>query len=286
MVRLLAVGHVTWDRVQGQTVLGGSVTYATQTARKLGWEAAALTSAGPDFEPERDLPGVTTFVARGDATTRFVNNYGEGGARTQVLSARAADVALSLVPEEWRRPDVLLLGGVAAEIQGRAAEAFEAEVVGANAQGWVRTFGPGGEVSPCEWERPQDSLAGVHALFLSEHDIPKALHRSRDLLAYVPMIAVTSGWRGLSLLTREGVEQIPGFPRPEVDPTGAGDVFATAFLIRYQETGNPSEAAVFACCAASCVVEGLATTTLGDRAEITRRTLMRDRLVEDGEWEE
>ena len=286
MPRLLAIGHVTWDRLQGQTVLGGSVTYATQTARKLGWEAAALTSAGPDFDPARDLPGVTTFLARGDATTRFVNNYGEGGARTQVLSSRAGDVVLSLVPEEWRNPDVLLIGGVAAEIHGRAAEAFAAEVVGANAQGWVRAFGPGGEVMPCEWQRPDENLAGVHALFLSEHDIPGALRRSRDLLSFVPMIAVTSGWRGLSLVTREGTEQVPGFPRTEVDPTGAGDVFAAAFLIRYQETGNPSEAAVFACCAASCVVEGVAATTLGDRAEILRRVEARDRLVEDGEWEE
>ena len=286
MPRLLAIGHVTWDRLQGQTVLGGSVTYATQVARKLGWEAAALTSAGPDFDPARDLPAVTTFLARGEATTRFVNNYGEGGARTQVLSSRAADIVPSLVPEEWRNPDVLLLGGVAAEIHGRAAEAFEAEVVGANAQGWVRAFGPGGEVAPCEWERPEESLAGVHALFLSEHDIPGALRRSRDLLSSVPMIAVTSGWRGLSLVTRDGLEQVPGFPRTEVDPTGAGDVFATAFLIRYQETGNPSEAAVFACCAASCVVEGVATSTLGDRAEIMRRIEMRDRLIEEGEWEE
>jgi 1D-myo-inositol 3-kinase len=286
MPRLLAIGHVTWDRLQGETVLGGSVTYATQTARKLGWEAAALTSAGPDFDPARDLPGVTTFLAPGDATTRFVNNYGEGGARTQVLSSRAGDVVLSLVPEEWRNPDVLLIGGVAAEIHGRAAEAFAAEVVGANAQGWVRAFGPGGEVMPCEWQRPDENLAGVHALFLSEHDIPGALRRSRDLLSFVPMIAVTSGWRGLSLVTREGTEQVPGLPRTEVDPTGAGDVFAAAFLMRYQETGNPSEAAVFACCAASCVVEGVAATTLGDRAEILRRVEARERLVEDGEWEE
>jgi len=272
--------------MQGQTVLGGSVTYATQAARKLGWEAAALTAAGPDFEPARDLPGVTVFLSRGEATTRFAHTYGADGARTQVLSARASDVLPSLVPEEWRRPDVLLLGGVAAEIKGSAALSFEAEVVGANAQGWVRAFGPGGAVSPCEWERPDRSLAGVHALFLSEHDIPDALRRSRSLLEYVPMIAVTSGWRGLSLLTRDAVEMIPGLPRQEVDPTGAGDVFATAFLIRYQETGNPSQAAAFACCAASCVVEGVATTTLGDREEIMRRLETRDRLIEDGEWEE
>jgi sugar/nucleoside kinase (ribokinase family) len=286
MPRLLAVGHVTWDRLQGKTVLGGSVTYATLTATKLGWEAAALTAAGPDFEPARDLPGVTAFVTRSEATTRFVNDYGPDGTRRQVLSSRAADVSLSIVPESWRRPDVLLLGGVAGEIQGSAALAFEAEVVGANAQGWVRAFGPGGEVAPMPWERPDQSLAGVHALFLSEHDLPDAMRRSRELLAYVPMIAVTAGWRGLSLLTRDAVEQVPGLPRQEVDPTGAGDVFATAFLVRYQETGNPSEAAVFAACAASCVVEGLAATSLGDRAEVTKRMEMRDRLIEDGEWEE
>jgi len=286
MPRLLAVGHVCWDRLQGQTELGGSVAYATLTARKLGWEAAALTAAGPDFEPERDLPGVTVFLSRGDATTRFVNTYGGGGARTQILSSRAADVPLSIVPEEWRRPDVLLLGGLAGEIQGSAALSFEAGVVGANAQGWVRAFGPGGEVTPMPWEKPEQNLAGVHALFLSEHDIPGAMSRARELLTYVPMIAVTAGWRGLALMTREGVEQVPGLPRQEVDPTGAGDVFATSFLIRYQETGNPSEAAVFAACAASCVVEGLAATTLGDRAEIERRIQMRERLIEDGEWEE
>src|SRR4051812_4504456 len=286
MPRLLAVGHVAWDRVQGQTVLGGSVTYATQAARKLGWEAAALTSAGPDFEPARDLPGVTVFVARGNATTRFINNYGEGGARTQVLSSRGDDVRVDLVPEEWRRPDVLLLGGLAGEIKGSAALSFEAEVVGANAQGWVRAFGPGGEVSPAEWERPDQSLAGVHTLFLSEHDIPGALKRTSELLSYVPMIAVTAGWRGLSLVTRQGTQVIPGFPRPEVDPTGAGDVFAASFLMRYRETEDPAEAGVFACCAASCVVEGLGTTTLGDREEVRRRIEGRERLLEEGEWEE
>src|SRR4026207_170972 len=98
MPRLLAIGHVTWDRLQGQTVLGGSDTYPTQSARGPGWGAAALTWAGPDFDPARDLPGVITFLARGEATTRFVNNYGEGGARTPALSSRAADIVPALVP--------------------------------------------------------------------------------------------------------------------------------------------------------------------------------------------
>ncbi len=68
--------------------------------------------------------------------------------------------------------------------------------------------------------------------------------------------------------------------------TGAGDVFAAAFLVGYHETGDPLEAAAFACCAASCAVEGVGATTLGDRAEIERRRARRERLIEDGEWED
>ena len=70
-----------------------------------------------------------------------------------------------------------------------------------------------------------------------------------------------------------------------MDPTGAGDVFATSFLVRYHETGNPLEAAAFAACAASCAVEGLGTSSLGDRQEVTRRMGQRERMIEEGEWE-
>jgi len=283
MPRLLAVGHVTWDDLAGRQVLGGSVSYATLAARKLGWEAAALTSAGADFDPATDLPDVPVFRSGSGATTRFVNVYGAEGVRSQVLQSRADAIDLGRLPESWRAPDVLLLGGVAAEIPPRTAEAFQAGVVGANAQGWLRAFDEDGTVHPQEWRDPAADLAGVHVLFLSEHDLPNARARCRDLLAHVPVIALTRGWRGLVLMTRGAEVEVPGLPREEVDPTGAGDVFAASFLMRYQETDALDEAAAFAACAASCVVEGLAATTLGDRAEIERRLVLRDRVNEEGE---
>jgi len=159
-----------------------------------------------------------------------VNDYGPDGTRRQVLSSAQPTCSLSIVPESWRRPDVLLLGGVAGEIQGSAALAFEAGVVGANAQGWVRAFGPGGEVSPMPWERPDHSLAGVHALFLSEHDLPDAMRRSRELLAYVPMIAITAGWRGVFAPHAGRGGAGPGPAAPGSGPhRGPATVFATAF---------------------------------------------------------
>ncbi len=73
MPRFLAIGHVTRDQRPGGDVLGGTVAYAAIAAQRLGWEAAILTAAGPDFDPARELPGIASFVAPSRATTRFVN---------------------------------------------------------------------------------------------------------------------------------------------------------------------------------------------------------------------
>lgn len=286
MPRLLAVGHVTRDRHAGGEVLGGSAAYAALQARALGWDAAVLTAAGPDFEPARELPGVEVFLCASPATTRFRNLYEADGERRQVLSARAAEIELSPLPDAWRDPDVLLLGPVAGELGPGTALAFQAGVVGALAQGWLRQVDSQGQVSPAAWANPAGDLAGVHVLVLSAQDLPPGAPPPASLLEYVPLLALTRGWQGLTLLTRESSHEVPSLPRQELDPTGAGDVFAAAFLVRYHESQDPLEAAAFGACAASCVVEGLGASSLGDRAEVGRRLGLRERLIEEGEWDE
>ncbi len=286
MPRFLAVGHITRDQRPGGDVLGGSAAYAALTARRLGWEVGVLTAAGPDFEPERELPGISVFSGASAATTRFVNTYDEDGGRHQVVTSRADDIDLSLLPDDWRRADALLLCPVARELDGVNAAALEAGAVGAVAQGWLREIGHDGDVSAREWEGAGRELLGVHVAFLSEQDLPDGEAGARALLGHVPMVALTRGWRGLTLLTRQGEHEIPSLPRAERDPTGAGDVFAAAFLVSYHESGDPQAAAAFAACAASCAVEGVGTSSLGDREEVLRRLGMRERLLEEGEWDE
>ena len=286
MPRLLVVGHVTWDKRDGCDVLGGSASYASLAAVRLGWAAGALTAAGADFEPARDLPGVSVFRTPSGATTRFENLYEEDGRRSQTLVARADDVDLTVLPDDWREPDALLLGPIAGEVPPSAATSFRAGLVGAIGQGWLRAVDPSGQISAREWPSPAQDLMGVHVLFLSEQDLPRTGLRPADFLTFVPLVAYTRGWEGLTLFTRSGAHDVPSLPRQEVDPTGAGDVFAAAFLVRYNETDDPLEAAAFGACAASCAVEGVSVSALGDRAEVVRRLALRERLIEEGEWDE
>ena len=59
-------------------------------------------------------------------------------------------------------------------------------------------------------------------------------------------------------------------PRPtvEVDATGAGDVFATAFMLHYHRDGDPWAAAEAATCAASLSVEGEGWSAMPDTATL------------------
>jgi sugar/nucleoside kinase (ribokinase family) len=57
----------------------------------------------------------------------------------------------------------------------------------------------------------------------------------------------------------------------EVDPTGAGDVFAAAFLVALRERRPVPLASRFATAAASLSVEGPGLTAIASRAAVERR---------------
>ena len=87
----------------------------------------------------------------------------------------------------------------------------------------------------------------------------------------VEVLAYTRGDRGAEICKRGTWRHIDAFPAETVDPTGAGDVFATAFLVRFRETSDPWEAARFAASAASFVVESDGLANIPDRAMIEGR---------------
>ncbi len=122
-------------------------------------------------------------------------------------------------------------------------------------QGWMRQWNAIGHVFPCRWERAEQLLRASDVLILSEEDVGGDGRQIKDLAQWARIMVVTSGWQGSTVFHQGRRRHFPARPVVEVDPTGAGDIFAASYLIRLEETGDPWESARFANCVASYSVE-------------------------------
>ena len=90
----------------------------------------------------------------------------------------------------------------------------------------------------------------------------------QELAPQARLLVVTDGYHGATVYTKGEATTIPPRRTVEVDPTGAGDVFATSFLLRYAETGDPIVAARFANVVASMSVEAPGMDPVPARKEV------------------
>jgi sugar/nucleoside kinase (ribokinase family) len=60
--------------------------------------------------------------------------------------------------------------------------------------------------------------------------------------AAVPILVVTMAAKGVNLYVEGRVHHIPAPQTTEVDPTGAGDIFAAAFFVHLTKYGDPLQA--------------------------------------------
>lgn len=264
----LAVGHVTRDRVPGGFVWGGAVTYGALTAQRLGLLPAVVTSARSGLDAGSALTDIPVHVVASDATTTFRNQYPEGR-RTQTLESVANPISFLDVPEEWRSAPTVLLGPLTGEVGPDLVRGFPDSIVMASLQGWLRTWDRRGRVAAKRWEG-NDVLPYVDIAIASSGDV-----EDEDLIEtwaeLAPILTVTMGPEGSRLHVDGSWHSVEPFLTRQADPTGAGDVFAAAFLARYRHSGDPLASAQFASCAASFCVEALGTAGIPTLAQVEER---------------
>jgi hypothetical protein len=268
----LVVGHVTKDLLPHGFNVGGTAAYASITARNLGYRAGVVTSAGPDINLETVLSGVDIVCAPSAVTTTFRNIYCDG-TRQQFVCTVATGLTANAVPPEWRRSPVVQLGPLVQEFRENIVEAFPGSLIGVTPQGWMRHWDQRGCVSPIPWEGAQDILPKVDALIFSEEDVGGNLAVVEEYVRLTRIVVVTYGWKGSTVYYKGEVRSFPAPTVREVDPTGAGDVYAAAYLVRLHETDDPWESARFANVVASFSVEGPGTTTIPKR-DLVEKWLM------------
>jgi sugar/nucleoside kinase (ribokinase family) len=275
----LVIGYALQDIISDSDPpewrLGGAVAYASALANSLGLGTAILTSTGDDMDFDHLLPGVECRVVPAERTTRFRNVY-EGGRRRQRVPQRASvKIGPEHVPDEWRDAGIVLLGPVVGEVASGLAGYFPKALVGVGAQGFLRQLDAGNNVEalpPALWNA-EPLLRSARCLFVSDEDVSdhEALAAIERWAKSVEIVAYTRGESGADVFCRGEGRHIAAFPANATDVTGAGDVFAAAFLIRLRESDDPWESARFAACAASFVVEAEALEGMPTRAQIGQR---------------
>lgn len=263
----VVVGHVTGDiRPDGSVVVGGTAAYAALQAHYLGKSVGLLSRHAANANLEGSLPGVQVRRLSSGITTRFRNVYA-AGVRHQFVLDRAEPIGVESLPHDWRVAPIAHLGPIAQEVDPLFIEAFPRSLLGVTPQGWMRKWGNDGRVRISQWRPNPATLQMVDVLVVGETEMSHYPNALPDFVSAVKVVALTQGSKGATLYYRNQSVHIPPFEAEEVDPTGAGDVFAAAFLIRYSETEDPLGAARFASCAASLSVEkvGLAGVPTAER---------------------
>lgn len=250
----LVLGHLSLDRTTHAGIspghaapptLGGTAAYAALTARALGWHPALVTSASADLDPE-PLQGIPVARVPAEQSTTFVNAH-NGARRTQTLESRAAVLDAGAVPPEWRGAAIVHLAPIADEMPVDLIDHFAGErLLGITPQGWMRTWNSDGRISHASWEPVRKALEAAEAVVVSLQDLAGDEGEVEALASACRLLILTEGAAGARVYWNGDVRRVPAPSAVQIDPTGAGDIFAASFFIRLHQTRDPWEATRFA----------------------------------------
>lgn len=270
-VDFLAIGHVCHDWTPSGNVLGGTTSYASFFARKMNLQTAILTSFGSDFEFQDRFQNISLHSIPSEKTTFFKNIY-DGSHRQQYLLEKSNNILTDHIPESLHHPKMILLGPIANEIDHGILEKFENSLIAVCPQGWMRRWNVDGKVFHKMLE-DWSIFQSADMVILSEEDLDFQLDLIPKLANLFKILVVTKSEKGADIFLNNNKHTFPGFPTKMIDPTGAGDTFATAFLIRYFETKDIAKAANFANAAASFCIEKKGIEGIASREEILNKHL-------------
>lgn len=183
-------------------------------------------------------------IARRDSarSTAFHNRY-DRQHRLQRLLSRADDLGLGDVPAEWRHTAVVHLAPIAREIDLELCASFPDSFVGLSAQGLLRNWDTEGQVTAAPWADCLQLLTAVDAVVVSLEDLASDWQSAERLAPHCRLLVVTEAEHGARYYADGEWQRVPGIATEQVDPTGAGDVFAAIFFSRFARLGDPAIAA-------------------------------------------
>lgn len=267
----LCIGHACHDVMAGGGyALGGTVSYASTLASTFGKKVAVLTSFGDDFQFKSSFlkEGIRLFIKRSEHTTVFENVY-TNHKRIQYLRSTADRILPADIPSNLQAVEVVHFGLIADEIDLGLIQLFPNSLKVATIQGLLRKWDDSGLVSAksIDWSL----LKGLDIIIYSDEDVSGIPDPTESLKKYIPIVIETRGAEGVIVYSSGETSRHPVYPTKEVDPTGAGDVFSTAFIIKYLQTKDLDASVAFGQCASSLIIERQGTHPIPTLSEIEER---------------
>jgi len=288
---VLIVGSVALDSVETpsgrvENALGGAATYAA-TATSLFAPVRLVGVVGEDFPAEHldflrgrniDLGGLQ--IVPGGKTFRWKGDY-----LADLNQAQTHDTALGVfehfqpqLPADYVHTPRVFLANIHPELQLQTLDAVQNPqlVVCDTMNLWINLARESvfKVLSRADVSVMND---GEARLLLEEDNLIRA---GRELLRRGPrVVIIKKGEHGALMFSGDDIFSAPSFPVEEVvDPTGAGDSFAGAFIGYLAQSGDDSLAAmrravVYGACVASATVSDFSLGALAKlpREEVERR---------------
>lgn len=247
---IVATGHLSIDHIRTpgtgvyREALGGSSAYVSFSARKLGAQAGVISEIGADF-PDTCMKtlrqeGIDLFglkEVKDAATTSFTLTY-SNEKRKLTLKSRAPLIGLEDVALDFSSR-IIHVAPIAGEISSEVVRTLRAktDMLSLDPQGFLRQFDAEGRTRLKKWKA--DGVleqVDVYKSSLREAEAVTGKRNAKTAMETlenigIKTVIITLGEEGALLRFDKTSHRIPAFsPGKLVDPTGAGDVFAGAFL--------------------------------------------------------
>lgn len=225
----LIVGHFTADIMPQGRIAGGTVSYTAPIARAFGHEVGIVTAtAVGEALLNILLPYAQLSVRQGTETTTFENIY-QNGHRTQYLHHAALPLSAADVPSGWISAPLVHIAPLVDDLDYDIVHQFPGATVLVTPQGWMRRRDDQNRI---HFKRFFDEkvLRAVDIVVMSKQDIAEAPELEQEYAPLVKHLFVTNGEQGGTYYHYGVPEYYAPVSVKEVEPTGAGDVFAGALL--------------------------------------------------------
>ena len=276
------IGNPTRDKIitcDGESeTIGGTVWYAVQLlARLMPPQAIAVVGHGDAQVKHRfeKLKVNVRYLSVDGRIAHFENNY--TGSQRHQHARMGVRVELSDIPPEAFEAEALLVGPVLQDIDLSILTARRKGLLMLDIQGILRHLTPANQVV--------EKMGSDVAMAIRHCDILKVNAREAQIITSTghidtalkklyrmgpQLIIITQDSKGAHIYDGDRLVHLSTPKVSEIDSTGAGDIFAAAFLQQYLDGSDPVIAGQFAVIAAALSIRGTGTSAIPTLEEIEK----------------